>query len=351
MKWKAVAGITGDDHSIGRVLKYSCNSVVALLAACFLCLALVGCDREPVAAAPATPPNVMINGQVFIVTKGGANFKLGLVNVSIKDSESVEADKKTFAEFVNSELEKAKKSIDAEMPGYLAAKARSDKAESEYDNAKQALQKALEDHGVSPYSDSDTVRGVDSSEAARIVSLDKAMVAAGIKVESFYKDAISRSESLTKSLSNQRYWVDKGASSFISYFIGLKYTKTDADGKFSFSVPAGSNYVIMASASRSVGDQTERYDWIVQVNAAEATQGSPVLLGNDNLVDRVPGLQLDTNLVVPGELANLPLKSFRTKPTSYIFKSKTGEDVAPAATQTGGDSNAGTVSSVPDGPK
>ncbi len=347
MKLNAGAGIKGDHRTNGLVLKNSRNFALPLLVAFFLCLALAGCDRVPV--APAAPPNVVINGQVFIVTKGGENFKLGLVKIFIRDKNSVEEDVKKYGENLNSKLAKGKASIDAEMPGYLAAKGQYDEAKIAYDTANQALQKALSDHGVMLF-DSNRVDGVDPSEASRILKLDRALVAAGIKVEPLYNDAVSKNKSIQDLLSYQRIYL-KNADTFISVYFSREAAKTDADGKFTLSVPAGNNYVIAASASRSVGDKTEEYNWIVDVDATKAVQSLTVLLSNDNLVDSVPGLALNTKSVDFSELAELPSEYFITKPASYIFKSKTGDTIGPDATQTGGVNDASTVSPLPDGKK
>jgi hypothetical protein len=46
----------------------------------FLLIAFAGCS----------PQEEKINGSIFIVTKGGENFKLGLVTVSIFDRQQIE---------------------------------------------------------------------------------------------------------------------------------------------------------------------------------------------------------------------------------------------------------------------
>ena len=347
MKLNAATGINGDNGSIGVVLKNRGNFVLLLLVTFFLCLALAGCDRGPV--APATPPNVVINGQVFIVTKGGENFKLGLVKVFISDKSSVEEDVKKFGQMMTEDLAKAKAGIDAETPGYLAAKDKYNQAKASYDNADQALQKALSGRRSMLYG-SNTVDGVDPSEASRIIKLDRALVAEGLKTESLYNDAVAKNKSLRSLLSYQHIYL-KNAHTFITVYSSGESIKTDADGKFSLSVPAGNNYVIMASASRSVGDNNEEYNWIVDVDATKADHSLTVLLSNDNLVDSVPGLLLTTKPSDSSELAELPFDYFTTKPTSYIFKNKTGDNIVPDDAQTGGVSDASAVSPSSDATK
>jgi hypothetical protein len=55
-------------------------------------------------------------------------------------------------------------------------------------------------------------------------------------------------------------------------------TKTDADGKFSLTVPSGDEYVLASRAKRSLpGGGSEHYFWVVK------PQGLTVMLSNDNL--------------------------------------------------------------------
>ena len=55
--------------------------------------------------------------------------------------------------------------------------------------------------------------------------------------------------------------------------------KTDADGKFTLTLPPG-KYVFAATASRSVSKDTEQYAWLVKVDASNPVHG--LLLSNDN---------------------------------------------------------------------
>jgi len=71
------------------------------------------------------------------------------------------------------------------------------------------------------------------------------------------------------------------------YFEGLPTpvgtSKTDADGKFALSVPAG-KYVIAANSSRDVGKDTESYFWLVLVDTTSRPNQS-VMLSNDNMFE------------------------------------------------------------------
>jgi hypothetical protein len=62
----------------------------------------------------------------------------------------------------------------------------------------------------------------------------------------------------------------------------IETSKTDADGRFSFTIPRG-HYLLAASAERKVLDKTEIYCWLVRVDF----DGKPikqVMLSNDNRI-------------------------------------------------------------------
>lgn len=70
------------------------------------------------------------------------------------------------------------------------------------------------------------------------------------------------------------------------YIIGslpppMHSSKSDADGKFSLTLPKG-EYVIVANASRKLINTSETYHWLVQID--ESTP-SNFMLSNDNLLE------------------------------------------------------------------
>lgn len=58
-------------------------------------------------------------------------------------------------------------------------------------------------------------------------------------------------------------------------------TLTDADGKFSFAYPRSKSFTIFATAQRAVADKTEKYYWLV--NAPSNAETAQVFLSNNNL--------------------------------------------------------------------
>ena len=58
-------------------------------------------------------------------------------------------------------------------------------------------------------------------------------------------------------------------------------SKSDADGNFDLTVPAGA-YVLVATGKRLAGSSTELYEWMVRIDAAKPLK---VMLSNDNMND------------------------------------------------------------------
>ncbi len=104
-------------------------------------------------------------------------------------------------------------------------------------------------------------------------------------------------------------------------------TKTDADGKFSLSVPAGNTYVILAKASREVGDDTECYYWIQDVDLTRANDGLSIMLSNDNLVESVPDVPINADLLV-SSVSSIGEQNVKTIATSYNFKDSSGNSIS-----------------------
>jgi hypothetical protein len=175
---------------------------VLAVAACLPCMAflfLSGCSPSPKELA----------GDVFIVTKGGENYKLGLVPVDL-------IDEKVAAPYVEAQ----KKTARQQLPKLIAA--------------------TNDGFGCLNFSNRHTEEQCDQM----------------FKLGSwaFYTDGLPR----------------------------LQSTKTDADGRFNFTVPRKGKYALVARASRSVGGDTENYYWFVWVSV-DGEAPKRVMLSNDNL--------------------------------------------------------------------
>src|SRR5438874_6038992 len=82
-----------------------------------------------------------------------------------------------------------------------------------------------------------------------------------------------------KELRARQKTLNSAAPFFVDLPQPVATAKTDADGRFELTIPDKGEYVLVASAERTVFNDVERYFWVVRLNSEE----SKVTLSNDNL--------------------------------------------------------------------
>lgn len=179
-------------------------------------------------------PDVTIQGQVFVVTNGGSNVKLALVNVMAYRERELLAQIDSIREIDKDERNRA--SVSA-----AEAKAVTDAAKMKLNESERGISQNAENLARSEY-----------------------LSAAGNTI---------RAERELQALSNARYIVEKLNNP-------LAVAKSDADGNFEMRLPVG-KYVLVALATRMAGNKTEMYEWTVRVDAKKLAK---VMLSNDNMV-------------------------------------------------------------------
>ncbi len=125
-----------------------------------------------------------------------------------------------------------------------------------------------------------------------------------------YKAASQASDQRVRSLAKDLLYLERTIRGRLNFLLGsapyfrklnelyrpAASTKSDADGKFSISVPDAGEFAIVAYAERQTFDKTEKYFWVVPVaeridlssdNQTSATSGASLLhvVGNDDLAD------------------------------------------------------------------
>ena len=209
-----------------------------------------------IATAPAKPTIVEklfdrkceLSGEVFIVTKGGQNYKLGLVPITLFSIEAIQP-----------YLDEKKKVAAAELarlnPLVTAAKADSDRKEL-------AERAAFDAYLNADYSSPNR----NKLDAAHKLAQDQAS-----KAQSAYYELIRQQ---SRYLSGQFYFSD--------FPKPLATSQTNADGRFTTELPAKGEFVVAANAKRSVGDSTERYFWLIKVSL-DGDAKKAIMLSNNNL--------------------------------------------------------------------
>jgi len=214
-------------------------------------VATTGCTRE-----------ATITGDVFIVTKGGPSIKLGLVEVRLVPEASAAAklaavisEAKEKTKLLNGEL-----STKASLARIGAIGANVDLTEHWDDVARRA-------------------RALDAGFYRKVMTQRQEYLEArkqGLEKRRAELEDLKRAEmDLQAHASGYALVPSLPASEFTA--------RTDADGKFTVTVPRG-RYVALAAAKREVGSAPEFYAWAVRVDL----DGQPALrlmLSNDNLVE------------------------------------------------------------------
>jgi hypothetical protein len=191
------------------------------------------CAQSLVASCSLSQTNA--SGDVFIVTKGGENFKLGLVNVAVFSDTSIQPFIQTKLQTETTELVRLNTILD-----------KLDNEATELGNEKQAWPKKVNNKIVQNWTD---------------------------RSMAIYKEEEQVHEELGPHL--------RGSFLFSDLPSATATTKTDANGKFILNLEPG-KYVLAASASRMVGDTTEKYYWFISI-AVDSIQQKRIMLSNDNL--------------------------------------------------------------------
>lgn len=299
---------------------------------------------EILGLAGCKPKETTVTGQVFIVTQGAENIKLGLVEVQLIPKQQVIAFLKIKTPTVEAE-------ISSRQRGYETVKDEAQKAsanlnsfetdgpltKAEYKSLKSEYQSLIETNSQLSYAvnvlDAEFEKLASSADLAHKIKYsgvaddkqkadaDKTIAALEafdntdytnkwrmvnewhknnwqmfsikIKTDKIEADANSNKADLESQFAEAQSRLKMAKAKLNDYPTGESYLAgfiapviqkklTDADGKFSFTYPCNSALTIFAKAERMVGSKAEKYFWVV--NAPTNSETAQVLLGNQNLV-------------------------------------------------------------------
>jgi hypothetical protein len=200
-------------------------------------------EAEAVKVSSSVAKEYTIDGAVFIVTKGGESYKLGLVELMFFN----DAILRQKLEALKTDQTKELKRLQTE---HHAATEKVEMLKQKYDSAQKAWLDSTSNERLSAQYDS-----ARNEWTAAVV------------VEARASAAVSNSLS--------------GRFFFKSLPIPAATTKTDADGRFKMILPKTGSYCIAAQASRSVGNKQESYFWVLPVEF-DSTGKATLSLNNDN---------------------------------------------------------------------
>jgi len=223
------------------------NAFLALACAVGV-ITVTGCKKE-------------ISGEVFIVTNAGNSVKLGLVEIDLLSEEVTRhcveqklAEQESVAQQLDSQITNIKSEIDR------------------LDKAMKGFQDQLDWSAVSQESETYPSASIEKLPAYKRYSL----VYSNYQQAEFGLDTMR--EKLTAAQRARREF-PQGDYFFSGLPSPVAHTQTDADGKFSISVPASGSFVLAAQAQRIVGNSTEHYYWLEKIPAGSHVK---LTLSNNN---------------------------------------------------------------------
>jgi hypothetical protein len=261
--------------------------LIALLVAC---LGALGCSLG----------HDTIHGQVFIVTRGAVNVKMGLVTVAVLPEPEVEKYVEAVTAAHRKHMEAAAK---AEHDSLVAGRARAEMTRGpELARAKVALDRARAEAAAAQRV---------SDEARRAHRRAKAALVRGDRVSEADEDAcwqgfceavrIAHAKQLEANAAADTYQallrslpevkspapvrlqsLPTGRDYFSGLPAAVTSTQTDADGRFTLDVPHKGRLVLAARAQRQIIDSTEEYFWLVRI-PDDVRRGELLLLSNSTL--------------------------------------------------------------------
>ncbi len=211
-----------------------------------------------------------LTGSVFIVTRGGQNVKLGLVEVRVIPEREI-------LSFIQGKRAVANKEQDGLQPLVEEAAQQDHEAEDEYKKAEAAENTALR------------LLFWANTLSELYKQREGVYKAAKERAEAALKATTAKSFALSELKAKYSYW-----TSCTYYFdglpVGVASTKTDTDGAFSLRLRRGVKYALAARARREVMEDTEVYCWVVWMTL-DGNQ-TKVFLSNDNLFtpDSIPSV-------------------------------------------------------------
>lgn len=213
----------------------------------FLTILTVGCEYR----------QGELNGDVFIITKGGENVKLGLVTV-----QAIPEDK--MKEFITKKNSESKTEIEKLQLDLNKAIIESENAEKERKSAANEIDRRF--NIKNPYS---TRKQHEDFVEASEIYVKKLLI------------ALNKEKELINLKNKQKFY-----KSAAFYFNGLPEAiasaKTNAEGRFTLSIQRDKRVALAAHATRQVFDNIEEYYWLIWVSLDEKPSGK-IILSNDNL--------------------------------------------------------------------
>ena len=205
----------------------------------------------------------ILEGEIFVVTEGAENIRLGLVEVQVFPENEIKqhiADREKLAK--------------TEMPEFTEELEPYDKGIAQADKEIELYEAGLAESRA------------QLRRTGRYIDIGKQIQRAIEVGEAGRERAVRTKEALAKEKEAQRARLRDGWPNSRFYFKKLpapKFsTRTNSDGKFKFTIPKTGKFAVAASATRKVASKTEFYFWLIRISL-DGKDSVSIILGNHNL--------------------------------------------------------------------
>jgi hypothetical protein len=266
--------------------------------------------------AGCKPKATTVSGQVFIVTKGAENFKLGAVEILLVEKSQVTDFLQKKQPAIESEMASKRQDITNVEQEVATAQTNANKAEayfdwfttnkpyktntdyfkasSEWDNlfkqyvrqtnyVNQLATNDIRDAFFPALKMREKMAEQLNSLADQMRSIKTAALAAERDKLEIVKSSLAKADSHADTVKTI-FENSPTVADYLTDFspIVVQKTLSDSDGKFSFTYPRNKTLTIFAHAQRMVLDKTEIYYWLV--DAPTNVETAQIFLSNNNLV-------------------------------------------------------------------
>jgi hypothetical protein len=216
-----------------------------------------------------------LTGEVFVVTKGGQNFRLALVEVRAIPEDVIMPFIETKKTTAKTELAKLRPILDQAQASLRDSEASLAGSRTVY-GGQLLVRDDMPSLGDEAFKEK-------LEEWSRLRALTfRTLRELSKEIQEKEQDLAQRTKDLTAISDKINCW--KSAE---CYFEGLPTTtttaKTDADGKFTLSLDKKKRFVIAARATREIPSATEKYFWLIWVSL-DGKSTKRIMLSNDNLL-------------------------------------------------------------------
>jgi hypothetical protein len=242
-----------------------------------------------------------ITGNIFIVTKGGTNIKLGLIPVSITPKDKFEIKRESAINLLDDFYNKNIQEFTELKIKYINEQKIFTPLETKLNEKNNKFEEFIKtndgrdsvhiwDHENSVYVGFGGNRNTGVEIQNNLNGMAEEINIIYNEILPVYNKMYNIREQMLSIVIKSRQLEKIRVRNFIkSLEDGSIKTKSNADGEFKSKIGRFKDYVISAYGKRSNGGEDETYDWMLEFNSNSKNQDNTILISNDSLIENIPG--------------------------------------------------------------